>query len=57
MTKRLACLLVSIGAPTGAWAQAAESAPRPAGYYVGYALGIAVLVYLVSRLFTGKKKS
>ena len=50
----LAVLVAATG--TNAWAQSAQGASRPAGYYAGYLVGIAVFFYLVSRIFTRRKK-
>jgi hypothetical protein len=50
----LAVLVAATG--TNAWAQSGPGASRPAGYYVGYLVGIALFFYLVSRIFTRSKK-
>ncbi|HZM52427.1 MAG TPA: hypothetical protein VFE68_18130 [Vicinamibacteria bacterium] len=55
--KRIASLIVVLTAPASAWAQSAPESSHPAGYYVGYLIGIGFAIYAVSRLFVGKKKT
>lgn len=54
--RRSALAVLAAATATNAWAQSAQGASRPAGYYVGYLVGIAVFFYLVSRIFTRSKK-
>jgi hypothetical protein len=54
--KRLSYVIAAIAVPSPAWAQSAPDASHPAGYYVGYLIGIGIFVYAISRIFTGGKK-
>lgn len=54
--KRLSGLIAALAVPSTAWAQSAQDTSHPAGYYVGYVIGIGLLVYLIGRAFTGGKK-
>jgi hypothetical protein len=54
--KRLTCLIAVLAMPSYAWAQSAPDTSHPAGYYVGYLLGVGFVIYAISRIFTGSKK-
>ena len=54
--KRLTCLIAVLAVPARAWAQSAPDTSHPAGYYVGYLLGVGFVIYAISRIFTGSKK-
>jgi hypothetical protein len=54
--KRLTCLTAVLAVPARAWAQSAPDISHPAGYYVGYLLGVGFVIYAISRIFTGSKK-
>jgi hypothetical protein len=54
--KRLSCLIAVLAVPSSAWAQSAPDTSHPAGYYVGYLLGVGFVIYAISRIFTGSKK-
>jgi hypothetical protein len=54
--KRLSGLIGVLAVPSSAWAQSAPDTSHPAGYYVGYLLGVGFVIYAISRIFTGSKK-
>jgi hypothetical protein len=54
--KRLTCLTAVLAVPSSAWAQSTPDTSHPAGYYVGYLLGVGFVIYAISRIFTGSKK-
>jgi hypothetical protein len=54
--KRLTCLIAVLAVPSYAWARSAPDTSHPAGYYVGYLLGVGFVIYAISRIFTGSKK-
>jgi hypothetical protein len=54
--KRLTWLIAVLAVPSSAWAQSAPDTSHPAGYYVGYLVGIGIAIYAISRIFTGGKK-
>jgi hypothetical protein len=54
--KRLTCLTAVLGVPSSAWAQSAPDTSHPAGYYLGYLLGLGFVIYSISRIFTGGTK-
>lgn len=54
--KRLTYAITALAVPASAWAQSAPDTSHPAGYYVGYLVGIGFAIYAISRIFTGSKK-
>jgi hypothetical protein len=54
--KRLSYVIAGLAMPSSAWAQSGPDASHPAGYYVGYLIGIGIALYAISRIFTGGKK-
>jgi hypothetical protein len=54
--KRLSYVIAALAMPSSAWAQSGPDASHPAGYYVGYLIGIGIALYAISRIFTGGKK-